>query len=86
MTPLEVKLNLSNNILDYLKRESKKRNRSVDEIVSDVLTDYFEEPTQQALLDGLRRSLEQVVDGEYRPARTFLDEIEAEAGHDADDY
>ena len=52
--------------------------------MSEVLADYFDEPTHEELLAGLERSLKQVIAGDYRPAREFLDEIDNEARHDAD--
>lgn len=84
MTTVEVKLKLSEEVLEYLQRESQNRKIALDEVVSDVLADYFDEPTHEELLAGLERSLKQVVAGDYRPAREFLDELDNEAGHDAD--
>lgn len=84
MTTIEVKLKLSDDVLAYLQRESKNRKVALDEVVSNVLADYFDEPTHEELLTGLQRSLKQVVAGDYRPAREFLDEIDSEAAHDAD--
>jgi hypothetical protein len=84
MTTVEVKLKLSDEVLLYLQRESQNRKIALDEVVSDVLADYFDEPTHEELLAGLERSLKQVVAGDYRPAREFLDELDNEAGHDAD--
>ncbi len=84
MTTVEIKLKLSDEVLAYLQRESKNRKVPLDDVVSDVLTDYFDEPTHEELIAGLKRSLEQVVAGDYRPAREFLDEIDSEMGHNAD--
>ncbi len=84
MTTVDVKLKLSDEVLAYLQRESKNRQVPFDEVVSDVLADYFDEPTQEELLAGLKRSLEQVIAGDYRPAREFLDELDNEMGQDAD--
>ena len=80
MSTVEVKLRLSNDVLAHLLRESHNRKIALDEVVSDVLADYFDEPTHEELLDGLQRSLKQVIAGDYRPAREFLDEIDNEAG------
>jgi hypothetical protein len=77
MTTVEVKLKLSDEVLAYLQRESKNRKVALDEVVSDVLADYFDEPTHEELLAGLQRSLRQVAAGDYRPAREFLDEIDS---------
>lgn len=83
MSTIEVKLNLSDKVLDYLRRESQSRNLPLDEVVSDVLADYFDDPTHDDLLAGLERSLKQVIAGNTRPAREFLDEIDSEMGQDA---
>lgn len=79
MTTVEIKLKLSDEVLAYLQRESKNRKVPLDDVVSDVLADYFEEPTHEELIAGLKRSLEQVLAGDYRPAREFLDEIDNDA-------
>ena len=84
MTTVEIKLNLSDETLAYLQREATNRKVALDEVVSEVLADYFDEPTHEELLAGLERSLKQVIAGDYRPAREFLDEIDNEARHDAD--
>jgi hypothetical protein len=84
MTTVEVRLTLSDEVLSYLQRESQSRNVPLDDVVSDVLADYFDEPAHEDLLAGLKRSLGQVAAGDYRPAREFLDEIDHETGPDAD--
>lgn len=81
---VDVKLNVSQEIMAYLRREAQNRNVSLDDVVSGVLADYFDDPTHEELLNGLKRSLEQVVAGDYRPAHEFLDEMDNEIGHDAD--
>lgn len=80
MSTVEVKLKLSNDVLAHLLCESNSRKIALDEVVSDVLADYFNEPTHEELLTGLKRSLKQVIDGDYRSAREFLDEIDNNAG------
>jgi hypothetical protein len=84
MSTVEVKLKVSDEVLEYLQRESKQRKVPLDDVVSDVLADYFEEPTHEELLAGLKRSLEQVIAGDYRSAREFLDEMDNQMEHDAD--
>lgn len=79
MTTVDIKLKLSDEVLAYLQRESQDRKVPLDDVVSDVLTDYFDEPTHEELIAGLKRSLEQVIAGDYRPAREFLDEIDNDA-------
>ena len=84
MTTVEVKLNVSDEVLGYLQREAKQRKVPLAVVVSDVLKDYFEEPTKAEILASVRRSLEQGLAGEARPAHEVLDEIEREMGGNAD--
>jgi predicted transcriptional regulator len=84
MTTLDVKLNVSDDVLEYLRREAESRNVPLDVVISEVLADYFDEPTEEEILTGLRRSMKQVLAGDFRPAREVLDEIEREAVNDAD--
>ena len=81
---IDVKLTLSDEVLAYLQQEATRRQVALDEVISDVLTDYFDEPTHAKLLTSLQRSFEQVTTGDYRPARAFLDELDDEATDDAD--
>jgi len=73
---IDVKLNVSNDVMVYLQREAERRKVALDTIVSEVLTDYFDDPTHEALLAGLKRSCEQVAAGAYHPSREFLDTLE----------
>lgn len=81
---VDVKLNVSEEVMMYLRSEAERRKVALDEVVSEVLTDYFDDPTQEELLAGLRRSFEQVLAGDYRPAREFLDELDNETTNNAD--
>lgn len=81
---VDVKLNVSEEVMAYLRGEAERRKVALDEIVSEVLTDYFDDPTHEELLAGLKRSFEQVLAGDYRPAREFLDELDSETGDHAD--
>ncbi len=78
---VDVKLNVSEEVMVYLQREAARRQIALDEVVSDVLADYFDDPTHEELLAGLKRSLEQVLAGDYRPAREFLDELDGDANN-----
>lgn len=81
---IDVKLHVSDEVMAYLQHEAENRKVSLDEVVSAVVADYFEEPIREELLAGLKRSLEQVIAGDYRPAREFLDEIDNQVSDDAD--
>lgn len=80
---LKVTLTLSDKVLEYLQQEAHNRKLPLNEVINDVLVDYFDDPTHDELLAGLERSLQQVIAGEYRLADEFLDEIEREMGTDA---
>lgn len=83
MTTLDVKLKVSAEVLGYLQREAGNRQISLDAVVSAVLADYFDDPSEAEILASLQRSMEQVLAGEFRPAHDVLDEIEREMGADA---
>ena len=85
MTTVEVKLKLSDEVLAYLQRESKNRKIALDEVVSDVLADYFDEPTHEEILAGIRQSMLDVLAGNVRPADEVLAELKQEFDFDADE-
>jgi predicted transcriptional regulator len=85
---VDVKLNVSEEVMAYLRREAERRKVALDEVVSEVLADYVEvtssEPTDDEILAGLRVGMQQALAGDYRPAREVLDEIDREMSDDAD--
>lgn len=85
MTTIDVKLKLSDELLAQLERESKERQVALDDVVSDVLADYFDEPTSEELIAGLELSLKQVIAGDVRPADDVLAELKQELHGDADE-
>ena len=82
MTTVDLKVSLSDEVLEYMQREAERRNVSLDSIASEVLAEYYDEPDEEEILSGLKRSMEQVLAGDFRPAREVLDEIEREAVDD----
>jgi hypothetical protein len=84
MTTVDVRLQVSDEVLEYLRREAGNRQMSLDAVVSAVLEDYFDDPSEEEILASLKRSMEQVLAGNYRPAHDVLDEIERESGENAD--
>lgn len=82
MTTLELKLSLSDEVLEYLRQEAGKRNVSLDTVVSELLADYFEEPDEAHILTSIKRGMKQALAGQGRPAHEVLDEIEEEFGED----
>ncbi len=85
MTTIEVKLKISDKVLAYLERESQNRQIALDTVVSDVLEDYFHEPTNADLVTGLRQSLLDVLGGNVRPADDVLAELKQAFNFDADE-
>jgi predicted transcriptional regulator len=84
MTTVDVRLKLSDEVLEYLQRESENRRVPLDDVVSDVLADYFEEPTKEEILAGIRQSMLDVLAGNVRPADEVLAELKQEFDFDAD--
>jgi len=84
MNSIDVTLNLTDDVLKYLQQEAETRQVTLEQVVSDVLADYFDDPSAEDILSGVKRSMQQVLSGDYRPARAVLDEIEREAIDDAD--
>ena len=85
MTTVNVKLKLSDEVLEYLQRESKNRNLPLDDVVSDVLADYFDEPTKEEILESIRESLRDGLAGKVRPVDEVLAELKQEFDFDADE-
>jgi predicted transcriptional regulator len=84
MITVDVKLKLSDEVLQYLQREADNRKISLDEVVSDVLEDYFDEPTKEEILEGIRQSMLDVLAGNVRPADEVLAELKEEFNFDAE--
>jgi len=85
MTTFDVKLELSPEVAGYLQEEAGNRGLSLDQVVSDVLTDYFAELTEDEILESIRIGMRQALAGKGRPAREVLAEIEREVSRDARD-
>lgn len=85
MTTIHVSLDLSSEVLQYLQEEARDRRVPVDQVVGDVLANYFEDMTEDEILGSVRVGLQQALAGNYRPAIEALDEIDREHMTDADD-
>jgi predicted transcriptional regulator len=87
MITVDVKLNISDDVLAQLQEQANSRNVSLDVVVSDVLADYFEEPfedpTEEELVAHIRQGMREALAGNHRPAHEVLDEIERELSDDA---
>ena len=53
MATVDVKLKVSEEVLGYLQREAGNRRMSLDAVVSAVLADYFDDPSEAAILPDL---------------------------------
>jgi predicted transcriptional regulator len=83
---LEVKLNLSDEVYQRLQSEAQRRHIPLDEVVSTVVEEYFEDEdlSDEEILESLRQAMKEALAGDVRPAREVLAEIERELGGDAD--
>jgi hypothetical protein len=75
MSIIELKLRLPDAVLDWLSEEAQRRETSLENVISDVLTDYLEEPTEEQILANLKSSMQQALSGDVRSAQAMLNEI-----------
>ncbi|TVR19412.1 MAG: hypothetical protein EA396_12555 [Anaerolineaceae bacterium] len=83
----EITVQLTDEALQRLNEEARRRNMPLESIIHTAIA-YFlddDDPTDEQILSGLRRSMEQVLAGDFRPAHDVLDEIERETVNDADE-
>lgn len=85
MATFHLRLELSPEVAGYLQEEARNRAISLDQVVSDVLTDYFAELTEDQILDSIRIGMRQAFAGQGRPAREVLAEVDREVTGDAHD-
>jgi predicted transcriptional regulator len=78
MTTIELKLNMPDDLLATLQRAAESRDMPLDAMVVDLLKDYFDEPTDEEILQGIREGMHDALTGNTRPAREFLDELDRE--------
>lgn len=62
-------------------RKSLSQSRQLD---AELAADAHDEPTKEKILQDLRISMQQALDGQTRPAREALDEIRRKIEADAD--
>lgn len=84
MTTLELKLSLPDEVLTYLQQESNRRNVSINEVVAEVIADYFDEPTQQEILEDIRLAMNDVRAGRLQAVDDFITELKQELAIDDD--
>ena len=85
MTTLDLKIQLPDGVVAFLQREASTRRVSLDVVVGEVMTDYFDEPSEAEILESLRIGMEEALASEGRPALEVLDEIDREMMGNADD-
>lgn len=85
MATFDVKLEVSQEIASYLLEEARNRGISLDQVVSDILVDYFAELTEDQILESIGIGMRQALAGQGQPAREVLAEVEQEVTGDARD-
>jgi len=84
-TIVSFKLKLSDEVLAYLRRESLARQVPLDEVVSDALADYLDEPTKEDILERIREALRDGLAGKVSPVDGVLAELNEEFDFDVDE-
>lgn len=82
METFDLRLEISQEIASYLNEEARNRGITLDQAVSDVLTDYFAEQTEDEILEDIRIGMRQALMGDGRPAREVLAEVDLEVTGD----
>ncbi len=85
MAVYDLKLEISQEVAGYLQDEAKNRGVSLSKVISDVLTDYYAELTEDQIVESIRVGMCQALAGQGRPAREVLAEVDREvtgAAHD----
>lgn len=76
METVDLRLEISQEIANYLQEETRNRGISLDQVVSDVLTDYYAELSEDEILESIRIGMRQALMGQGRPAREALAEVD----------
>lgn len=88
MTTIDIKLTLPKAMLAELQQEAQRRKVSLDSVVSEMLTDYFDDPddpSEDEILARIRAAFEDDLMGRVRPAEDVLAELRRELKIDADE-
>lgn len=84
----ELRLNLSEELVERLEAEAKHQNLGLSQVVEEALEQYLdiEDTPDEEILEGLRQAVRDVRAGRTYPARQALEEIrkELELEDDAD--
>lgn len=80
MTILDVKLHLSDHLLERLEAEAHDLNLPLDQVVTLAVEDFLEEESDEDILAGLRQGMLEALAGNTIPAEEVLAEIKRELG------
>jgi len=85
MKPIDVTLHISDEVLGYLQREAEQRKVSLDVVVSDVLEEYYDDPSEEEILHHMRIAVQQGLAGDVIPIDEALAQLKEEFDFDADE-
>jgi predicted transcriptional regulator len=85
MLTLDLKVELPDKIFQRLQDEAQRRNLPLDEMVSAALLDYFDEPSDEEILNTIRESMQDALAGRVRPIDEVLAELKQEFDFDANE-
>lgn len=83
MNQLDLKVQVSDEVLGQLRVTADERELSINDIVSEMLEGYYDDPTHEEILKGIREGMRDALAGRTRPAREVLAELKQEQASDA---
>lgn len=85
MSDEAITVHLPEDMLERLQREANRQGIAAEDLARRVIENYFDEPTKEELLDGLKTAMEDAIAGRGKPARQVLEDIRREIEADADE-
>ena len=84
----ELTLQLPDDVMARLQREAKRQQMALDDLVLAALESYLnnDELTREAILESLRQSMHDALQGRVRPAHAVLAELRQGIRKQADDF
>lgn len=80
MTILDVKLRLSDHLLERLEEEAHDLNLPLDQVVMLAVEDFLEDESDEDILAGIRQGMLEALAGNTMPAKQAIAEIRRELG------
>ena len=82
----ELRLQLPDDVFTRLQSEAERQQVPLDDLVRAAIESYLDkdEPTKEAILESLRQSMRDALDGRVHPARAVLAELRREIENHAD--